>query len=621
MTDKISIASIREKFPMYADLSDDQLVIGIRKKYYPDIPIGEFSKRIAYTPVNPTEGMSTGQKLVAGYGKAGSDLVRGVGQMVGMVDRKDIAETRKLDAPLMNTGAGTTGNIGGNVAAMIPAAMIPGGATIPGAAAIGGVAGLLQPSTSTQETMMNTGLGAAAGPLVTMLGRGAGAVYQGGRALVEPFTAAGRDRIAGRVVQQFASDPAAVAAASTRQGPTITGAQPMLSEASRDTGIATLERALGQQEPRIAAQFGQRAADNNAARVGAVQRVAGDDATRAAAVQARTDASQGAYQAATRATYTVDDQLGNLLERPAVRQAMERARNLAANDGRRFAFDVTSRGTPGMGSLGNSQTQTSRQITGQGLQDLKMAMDEMLADPASGFAGQAGNAVRDLRGQIVNWMERANPEFRAARTAYAEASRPVNAMDVGQRLLDRTTANMRDLGGNQRLQANAFSRALNDEQQLVRQATGFRGVNSLDDVLDPSQQAALNAVRGELETAANLSSAANGPGSQTAKSLASQNLLRRLLGPTGMPESWAESAILQTVARPVQFAMNAAEPRIQNRLAEVMLNPEQAAMVLEMARALPMSSRAGMAVNPYLPRAGVELGGNALSNAAAQRQN
>jgi len=62
--------------------------------------------------------------------------------------------------------------------------------------------------------------------------------------------------------------------------------------------------------------------------------------------------------------------------------------------------------------------------------------------------------------------------------------------DVGQRLLDKTTAAVRDMGGNQKLQANAFARALNDEQKLVRQATGFRGVNALDDVMTPEQMAA-----------------------------------------------------------------------------------------------------------------------------------
>lgn len=565
--------------------------------------------------INPTDGMSGLEKFVAGYGKAGVDIARGVGQMVGLVDRNDVAESRKRDEALMNTGAGTAGNIAGNVAALAPTAFVPGAGTLGGAAAIGALTGLAQPSTSTGETLKNTAIGGVSGPVAVLAGRGIGALYQGAKALVEPFYAGGRERIAGRVLQDFAADPSAVAAVGGRQGPTITGSAPTLSEVSKDTGIATLERSLSQQDPKIAAAFGQRAMDNNASRVGVLQRLAGDDSTRAAAVAAREAAAGDAYQAATQATYPVDGKLADLLNRPAVRQAMERAKSMAANQGRPFTFEVDSR--TGLGGLGNQSAQTSRQITGQGLQDLKMALDEMLTDPASGFAGKAGDVVKNLRGQITNWMEEANPAFRTARTAYAEASKPVNAMDVGRRLLDKTTSNIRDLSGNQRLQANAFSRALNDEQSLVRQATGFKGVNALEDVLTPQQMAGLDAVRNELELAANLSSSANGPGSQTAKSLASQNLLRQIMGPTGLPQSWAESALLQSFVRPVQFAMKAAEPKVQNRLAEILLNPEQAAGAMAMAKALPLSSRIGAAAQPYLPM----LSRNALADAVAQRQN
>lgn len=232
-----------------------------------------------------------------------------------------------------------------------------------------------------------------------------------------------------------------------------------------------------------------------------------------------------------------------------------------------------------------------------------MALDEMLSDPASGFTGKAGDTIKNLRGQIMDWMEQANPAFKQARAAYASASKPINAMDVGQRLLDKTTGAIRDLGGNQRLQANAFARALNDEAGTVQKATGFKGVNALADVLQPEQLSKLNAVRNELELASNLAQAANGPGSQTAKSLASQNLLRQILGPTGLPQSWAESTMLETLLRPVQFGMKAAEPRIQNKLAEIMLDPSKAGNALSAAQKKELSN-ALQRVAPYLQQAG-----------------
>lgn len=111
-----------------------------------------------------TSSMGAGQRALAGAGKAFVDLGRGAAQLVGQYSRQDVAQSRALDAPLMQSGwAAKLGNIGGNIAATIPALAIPGAASIPGAAAIGGGLGLLQPSTSTKETVLNTGIGAAAG--------------------------------------------------------------------------------------------------------------------------------------------------------------------------------------------------------------------------------------------------------------------------------------------------------------------------------------------------------------------------------------------------------------------------------------------------------------------------
>lgn len=118
----------------------------------------EFRKKM-----DPTAGMSGTEKFLAGAGKAFADVGRGAGQLVGLVSREDVAESRRLDAPLMKTGAGQAGNFVGNVALTAPTAMIPGANTVTGAGLIGAGIGLLQPSTSTAETALNIGLGGAGG--------------------------------------------------------------------------------------------------------------------------------------------------------------------------------------------------------------------------------------------------------------------------------------------------------------------------------------------------------------------------------------------------------------------------------------------------------------------------
>jgi hypothetical protein len=121
------------------------------------------SPKPAATKYDPTEGMSGVEKFRAGVGKAFYDVARGAGQLVGAVSREDVAESRSLDAPLMDTGAGMAGNIAGNVALFAPTAAIPGANTVTGAALTGAWMGLLQPSTSTRETLTNIGLGGVGG--------------------------------------------------------------------------------------------------------------------------------------------------------------------------------------------------------------------------------------------------------------------------------------------------------------------------------------------------------------------------------------------------------------------------------------------------------------------------
>lgn len=113
--------------------------------------------------MDPMKDMSRTERTLAGVGKAFADLGRGAGQLAGVVSRDEVAEARKLDAPLMNTTAGKVGNFAGNVAALAPTALIPGANTVAGAGVIGAGAGLLQPSTSTSETLTNLALGAAGG--------------------------------------------------------------------------------------------------------------------------------------------------------------------------------------------------------------------------------------------------------------------------------------------------------------------------------------------------------------------------------------------------------------------------------------------------------------------------
>jgi hypothetical protein len=135
--------------------------------------------------------------FAAGWGKAVSDIGTGAKQRftesaskpnnqtlstlitgnqqseVGKL-RSQVAEQRKLDSALMDTGYGKAGHFIGTGVTLAPTAFIPGVNTYTGAAVLGAGMGALSPSESNEETLVNTGIGAAGGFIGQGIGKGIG---------------------------------------------------------------------------------------------------------------------------------------------------------------------------------------------------------------------------------------------------------------------------------------------------------------------------------------------------------------------------------------------------------------------------------------------------------------
>lgn len=166
---------------------------------------------------DPTEGMSGFEKFAAGAGKAVVDtgmglkqIGAGIGNRLGLVSdetvagiQADIDERKRLDAPLMDTGAGMAGNITGHVAQFaLPigalgaagksaglARAAAGGSKaakaaqatlnasrLPGAVATGAGMGAVQPVATGESRGVNTAVGGAGGAV----GLGAGKLILAG---------------------------------------------------------------------------------------------------------------------------------------------------------------------------------------------------------------------------------------------------------------------------------------------------------------------------------------------------------------------------------------------------------------------------------------------------------
>lgn len=551
---------------------------------------------------DPTVGQSFGTNMLQGIGAGMTSVLRAVGG--GSLAEKlklpaTKAEADQNDAALKNTTGGTIGNVVGQAApaaiaipftpASLPVAAGAGLLTRGAAVAIpqmvaGGVTGGVMTEgdagARTQGTVGGTLGGAVGSAIPTVYRVGKGVL----RSMVEPATAAGRDRIVGRAIDRFSTNPNTPQALSgpLGMGPSITGTELTLPELLRDPGLMTLQRAVGTMDPQADALIANRLSQNNAARVGAMERGAG----------------------LTPSDIPGKDVIGKAtLERAALSDpiyALAKARGWSPEAAipdnqlrltetlRRFTPDLQQearrRATLAGEHFGPFEPQTD---LGQA-QWLNRALNTRIAKDLA--KGEDVEELIGLKRAYDEVLSDFSPDMRLANQVYARTSQPIDRMNVWQRLLDTTRASGEDLAidgvpGVRAIQPNAFARSLNNDEQLIRLATG-RGGARLPQVMAPSDLALMQGLRNETQTLSKLSSRANGPGSQTAKMLNAQNLLKGLTGPMGVPETWLDTTVGDLLMRGpnLAYGIAGANQRVGARLADAMLDPTVAQQAVSAAR-------------------------------------
>jgi hypothetical protein len=532
---------------------------------------------------DPTEGMSAFQRGAAGFGKAMVDTARGVGQLFGAVDRSDIEESRRLDRSLMNTTGGRVGNFAGNVATTLPLAFVPGANTVKGAALIGSLAGLAQPSTSTGETLQNIGLGGAAGGGSIIAGRGLAAGYQAATGVLRPMTKKGQRQIAAELLQTSATNPQAAARRLAAARELVPGSMPTVGQAADDAGLAQLERTLFN-KPETAGPLNMRYQAQQAARQKAISDIAGSPQYRADIEEGRAIFAGQDYANAMKAGIDVDmaralqPQIDGLMSRPSIQQAQGVARRLAAESGVKL---------DDFGSI-------------EGMDWLKKALDNEIskaAQPGSSLGKADLRALMQTKDDLMKTLEQIAPAYKTANDNFAAMSRQVNAQDVAADLQDRLYKNAQ-FGSNKELgltYQNELAKALDSIQRQTGQN------RALADVMPARDVNALEAVARDLvrkETGQNLGRAV---GSPTMQNMMGQNLMQRVLGPMGAPQGLAQNALMQTLSRPYGFVARAAEPSINDLLAEAMVNPVLARQLLQQAAQPSNVGRIANNLERYLP--------------------
>ena len=504
---------------------------------------------------DPTAGTSFPQRFSEGMGKAFTDIGRGAGQLVGMgPSSAETRETKRLDAPLMQTGGGMTGNIAGNIAAFAPVAVIPGANTVAGAGALGASMGALQPSEGMGERVGNMAIGGALGAGVQgvaqhpeKIAEALKAPFKGVKSLVEPLYEGGRKQILSRALRNVAPDNAAgIQQKLARAQELVPGSLPTAAEAGESGGLAALQRSMAAVDPE---SYATRGVQQNEARVRELMDLAGSQGKRGA-IEANRDAvanalyknarEQGLDQGMAQA---MKPQVKNLMQRMPS-GVLEKAKELARLNGE--TFDKA-------GSL-------------NGLHWIKQATDDILSSSKqTGIGKQTERAITQFKGDLLTVMDELSPAYGQARSTFQTMSRPINQMQIGQEIADKS---INKLTGN--VQPQAFARALSDD--TAAQATGFNKA-TLENTLEPSQLARLDAIKRDLARSVMARDLGRGPGSDTAQKLAMTNLAQQ----SGVPMSVLK---MPGIGRMGNWIYEGADAQMRQQLAEALLSPKQTAQLM-----------------------------------------
>jgi len=530
--------------------------------------------------VDPTDGMSALEKFAAGYGKAGSDVVRGVRQYlpdaIGGLSADDLAESKRLDQALQNTTAGKAGNIVGSIVNTVPMALSPGANTIVGGAAYGALMGALTPEESGIKRLQNIGVGGGLGGAVPALFTAA----KVGKSMLDPLYQSGRDKIVGNALRSAAGSDADMVVNNLRNSaPVVPGSFPTVGQSANNAGIAAMERTASAIDPSVANAFARRQADNNAARIAVLDGVSGAEGRLASALASRESQAASLY--------------GNARSAGVSQEALQPEFQAAlAQLNQRIPDDVKARALK-LAKLEGVALDNTTSV--QGLHWMKQALDAEISMAKRAGDNTMAKAYTGLQKQLLGALDVISPEYTAAREAFSAASKPITEMKIGQAIADRS---INPLTGN--VTPAAFARAFSDRTaQGVSKMPGA----TLESSMSPEALRSLGNLKTDLQSMNFANTAGRGVGSDTVQKLAYSNMLDRAGVPAAMRSFGAAGVVGNLAQKAGNVIYSDGNKKIAEQLAMAMLNPKEAADLMAKA-----TTRKGLlAIENAVRRAGIEF--------------
>jgi hypothetical protein len=382
----------------------------------------------------------------------------------------------------------------------------------------------------------------------------------------------------------------------------VAGGMPTAGVAAAPVGSTRYAALQAEVADRMTTAYRERDAANKAARERALSPIAQDEAAMAAAERARSKVSTPLYTAAKQGTVDVSGVIPVLddliAKNPGNRELVREMRQIR-ND-----------------LIADSKTGTLRSDAGEIVSVIDGIKTRLAKEDTKFIRGK----LRDVRELLTD----AVPGYRTAQETFAQASKPINIMQVGQYLEGKLKPAVETAVGER---AGAFSEAVRNAPGTIKRSTGESRFTQLTDVLTPQQAAIVENIRKDLAREAEFTSQAKA-GAAGGKAIPAAELAKS-------PAFFSKLAtIANTIIDRLQGKIN---EKAALELAAEMLDPRVAADVLEkalarkakgekltdpFARGVKGAARMTSGETGFGVRSPLTLGGVQISNAlAAESQN
>jgi hypothetical protein len=217
----------------------------------------------------------------------------------------------------------------------------------------------------------------------------------------------------------------------------------------------------------------------------------------------------------------------------------------------------------------------------EGMHYIKLALNKMQEKtPTNALGKNELRQVSEAENKLVGLMQKLSPKYATAMAEYEAASKPINQLQIGDKVFRNSTSASLDQLGNPTVYPEKMAAQLKNSDKVAADATGFKRAK-MENILEPEQMATLQNVAADLSRAQTARSAGRGSGSDTVQKMAYSNLMEQAGIPTWL-RALAPSQILGNLgSRAADLVYTQANKDLSKKLAETMLDPKKAADMIE----------------------------------------